>query len=235
MEVEDTYLRLDKDIERLLHFLDEKVGRGEYLVFLTADHGANEALGYQETLRMPGKQYNEEELQAWLEAKINKQFGAGNWIHSVSNYQVYLNRKLVREKRLNQEILQLAVADMLLEFDGIAMAMSARRLLESNQDATNPIRLGYHAKRSGDVIFQLLPGWMDYEVWGTSHGSGYTYDTHVPLIWYGTGITSGSDVNYTRITQIAPTLSFLLGIPLPSGSDPNPVLPLFVSPIQAKQ
>lgn len=226
IEVQDTYLRLDLEMERLIDLLDDKVGKGEYLIFLTADHGSNESLAHLEDLRFPGKLFKKDSLITWLGDRLNKSLGEGEWVKSVSNNQVFLNWELAKQQQLYKADLLLQVADMLLQYEGISTALPSL-VLEHDLQQENLLTRGYHPLRSGDVLFKLLPGWMDYEDWGTSHGSGYTYDTHVPLIWYGTGIAAGSDVNYTSITQIAPTVSFLLGIPLPTGADPYPVPALF--------
>ncbi len=73
--------------------------------------------------------------------------------------------------------------------------------------------------RSGDVYIQLKAGWLDSSYGtGTSHGSPYNYDTHVPLLFYGWGIPDGASAQKTVIPQIAPTISTILNIGFPNGS-----------------
>ena len=82
---------------------------------------------------------------------------------------------------------------------------------------------GYNQKRSGNVVFTFLPAWMDNSETGTTHGAAYSYDTHVPLIFFGSGINKNSNINYTAITEIAPTISVLLNIPYPNGCTSQPI------------
>jgi len=85
------------------------------------------------------------------------------------------------------------------------------------------VQRGYNQKLSGDVVVMLQPGWIEWQGAGTTHGSAYNYDTHVPLVWYGTGILNGSTTEYISITDIAPTLSMILNVPFPNGCTGRPI------------
>ena len=232
IEVEDVYLRLDKDLADLFNYLDQTVGENEYLVFLTADHGVVEVPQFLIDNKLPGGYFrNRQEKQRQTVDYMLKIYGPGDWIDNVSNNQVFLNRELIRDRNVNLQEMQRKVADFLLEFEGINHAFSASELVNTSFDATGIRSLlyrGYNMERSGDVVFTIRPGWLSSSSnQGTSHGSGYIYDTHVPILFYGWGISQGETVKYYAITDIAPTLSMLLDIQLPSMSTGKPIGELF--------
>ena len=121
--------------------------------------------------------------------------------------------------------------NFLLKQDGIANAYSENLIRQSAYDEGGIKGLvvrGYHPKRCGDVVMVQEPGWYSSgRVQGTTHGSPYTYDTHVPVLFYGKGIRKGSSVRYHPITDVAPTVSTLLSIKFPSGCTGQPVEELF--------
>jgi hypothetical protein len=123
------------------------------------------------------------------------------------------------------------VVNFLMAQDGVANAYSQHLLRQGRYDEEGTkgmVIRGYHPKRSGDVVLVLEPGWYGgSRVQGTTHGSAYTYDTHVPIIFYGHGIKKGSSVKYHRVTDIAPTLSILLNIKFPNGCTGQPVEEIF--------
>lgn len=232
VEVEDVYLRLDQDLSDFFTYLDKSVGENEYLVFLTADHGVAEVPQFLIDNKLPGGYFrNRQEKQRQTEDYLQKIYGPGDWIENVSNNQVFLNRKLIRDLNVNLQEMQRKLADFLLEFEGINHVFTASELANTSFDATGIRSLlyrGYNMERSGDVVFTIRPGWLSSSSpQGTSHGSGYIYDTHVPILFYGWGISQGETVKYYAITDIAPTLSMLLDIQLPSMSTGSPIEELF--------
>jgi len=232
VEVEDVYLRLDQDLADLFSYLDQNVGENEYLVFLTADHGVVEVPQFLVDNNLPGGYFttsreNRQKSQDYLQDI----YGPGDWIENVSNGQVFLNRKLIRDKNINLQEIQRKLADFILGFEGISNTYAANEIVNTSEDATGIRNLayrGYNMERSGDVIYILRPGWLSSSSpQGTSHGTGYNYDTHVPILFYGWGIPNGETVKYYTITDIAPTLSMMLDIQLPSMSTGKPVMELF--------
>lgn len=226
VEIQDTYLRLDKDIADLLNYLDKEVGEGNYLVFLTSDHGVVDTPVSLTDKGLPGGMFDSEQAIDSLQVFLNTTFGEADWIETYANQQVYLNRDVIEEQEISLEIMQHEAARFLRRFDGVALTNTAYNFeTEGYGEGLQAMyQRGHYPLRSGDVYIQLAPGWLDRssEV-GTSHGSPYSYDTHVPLIFYGWNIPQGRSSRKTVIPQIAPTISNMLQIEFPSGSS-NDVL-----------
>lgn len=228
-EVEDTYERLDKNIAQIIKALDKKVGEGNYMIFLTADHAVAEVPQYLIDQNVPAGYFNES-LVFKLNEKLAAKFGEGNWIENISNEQVFLNRDMISQKDINLHHVQDYLAHLLLDLEGIAVSYPAHIIagLDYNSGGIKGKMVrGYNQSRSGDVLMAFEPGWMVRNKKGSTHGSSYTYDTHVPLLWHGAGIKKGQSVEYQPITNIAPTLSMILNISLPNGATGKPLLKLF--------
>lgn len=221
IELQDTYLRLDQDLEDLLDYLDHKVGEGNYLVMLTSDHGVVDVPAELMDKKLPGGYFNSSGVMEVLERYLNNQYGEGEWIEAYANQQVYLNRDLISSEGISLQDIQDDVADFLLQFTAVTSTNTSHNLQykDYGDDYQAMYQRGFQYERSGDVFIQLKPGWLDSSSrTGTSHGSPYNYDTHVPLLFYGWGVPHGATSQKTFIPQIAPTISTMLDIPLPSGS-----------------
>ncbi|MDF2156986.1 alkaline phosphatase PafA [Algoriphagus sp. CAU 1675] len=224
-ELEDNYLRLDLEIEKFLNFLDETYGKGEYLVFLTADHGVADIATYMQSENVPAGNINVGYVRSQLIGYTNQVYGEGNWIINVSNDQIFLNHRLARDRGINLSEMQDNLANFLLRFNGIKEVYTASSM--KNTDFTkgraNLLQMGYNQKASGDLLMILEPGWLSGGSRGTSHGTGFTYDTNVPILFYGWGVKAGTSSRYATITDIAPTLSMMLNIRLPNGATGQPI------------
>jgi predicted AlkP superfamily pyrophosphatase or phosphodiesterase len=222
VELHDTYLRLDRDIADLLSYLDEQVGEGDYLVFLSSDHGVVDVPNELIDRNLPGGYFDSKTAVSKLSEHLSDTYGDEEWVESYANQQVYLDRDLVEESEYSIQEIQKEAAQFLLQFEGVQSTNTASNFLSENysQGLQAMYQRGFNYDRSGDVYIQLKSGWLDssYET-GTSHGSPYNYDTHVPLIFYGWNIPQGSSSQKTVIPQIAPTISNLLDISFPSGSE----------------
>ncbi len=221
IEVADIYLRLDRTIAALLTFLDEQVGQGNYLLFLTADHGAVNVPSSLIDKNLPGGYFSSEVAIDSLKGFLKKRYGDQDWILDYTNQQVYLNRGLINEEGLYLELVQLHSAQFLKQFEGVASTNTAYNYatVGYSEGLEEMYQKGFYYGRSGDVYIQLKPGWMDsFYRTGTSHGSPYNYDTHVPLIFYGWKVPQGKSDNKVVIPQIAPTLSDILHIQFPNGA-----------------
>jgi predicted AlkP superfamily pyrophosphatase or phosphodiesterase len=224
IELEDTYLRLDRDLAQMLTFLDTYLGKEKVLVFLTADHAGAEVPAYLESLKIPAGYFTTKQHLQQLKGYLYQTY-QDSLVTAFTNQQIYLNDKALAEKKLNREEVQQTIAQYVLKMDGVASSATALAMQrnEYTQGINGLIQRGYHARRSGDVMVNLLPQWMEYSKTGTTHGSPYTYDTHVPLLWYGWNIKPGSSVSYVAITDIAPTLAFMLNTSLPNGNTGSPI------------
>lgn len=220
VEVEDTYLRLDEDIAQFLTYLDATIGKGQYVFFLTADHGAAHVPGFLKQHNIPAGVLDDATIQVRLNAGLQKTFGITNGVTTVMNYQVYLTDSVIAAKGVNKAMVKQQIIDTLLSIPGIAKAFDLERL----NDAVLPEALkkavtnGYNQKRSGDIQFLFLPQWFDGGNRGTTHGAWNPYDAHIPLLWMGWNIKAGHTNRTTYMTDIAPTLAALLHVQMPSAS-----------------
>ena len=219
-EVEDTYIRLDKDLERFFKFLDAQVGEGNYTVFLTADHGAVEVPSYLQSMKIPSGYLDNKDTKMRFETYLNTKFKSSDLIENVSNNQIFLNRKQIDSLGLNINDVQEAIVNELIGYKHIEKVFSAHTMITSNftTGIESLLQNGYNQKRSGDIILLSDPAYISYGKTGSTHGSGLNYDTHVPLLFFGKGITKGETYNKTVIPDIAPTISALLGISFPNAS-----------------
>ncbi|MGI4863776.1 MAG: alkaline phosphatase family protein [Janthinobacterium lividum] len=225
-EENDLYLRLDLEIARLLQALDKTVGKGNYAVFLTADHGASEVTQYLADHQAPVGAFDKAAVTKAAGAFLTVQLGPGQWLETERNNMYYLNRPLIAQRKLELARVQALLAEFLRDQPGIAQVNTTTQLLTSSSGAALETRLqnGLYYPRFGDVRFELLPGWTGEIGVGASHGTGYAYDTHVPLLWFGMGIPAGVSYAPHTITDIAPTAAMLLNSKLPSACTGQPIV-----------
>mgnify|MGYP003625049847 FL=1 len=224
-EVEDTYLRLDLDLERLFKALDEKVGKNNYTVFLTADHAAVNVPAYLQSVKIPAGYFDSKGFDKKINSFMETNYGASDLIESISNNQIFLNMNKLQELDLDLDDVQEAIVNEIITYKYIDKAYTATALT-STSFSTGIERLiqnGFNQKRSGDVVYVLDPAVISDSKTGSTHGSGLEYDTHVPLLFFGKGIKHGSTLQKTEITDIAPTMSALLNIGYPSGNMGKPL------------
>ena len=230
-EVQDTFMRLDLEIERLISYLDKNIGRDNYIVFLTSDHGAIHNVDYLSQHNMPIGYVDIEKEAESLENHLNVTFDEGNWVSNVDHRKIYLNHSLIEKHSISYKKIIDESVSFLQKVKGIKQVYTSLELreIDSNSEASNRIANGFHSIRSGDLYIDYLPGWIDYsadsieDIKGTTHGSPHNYDTHVPLLWFGGNIPVGSSTRITSISDIAPTLSMILNIQLPFASNSNPL------------
>ena len=227
IEIEDTYLRLDKDLAEILTYLENKFGDDEVLIFLTADHGAVNVPQYLIDNNLPAGYFDQAKMIADLKSHLKKSFNTDTLVASVSNYQVFLHHDYIAQNKLGLEVVEREVSQFLLKQKGISKAITATSLKStefSDRILANAQR-GFNQSRSGDVLYVLESGWIPagYST-GTTHGSPYSYDTHVPLLWYGTGVKQGESDDFVVIPDIAATIAALLQIQMPSACTGSPIV-----------
>ncbi|MEQ9307183.1 MAG: alkaline phosphatase family protein [Marinoscillum sp.] len=222
VEIQDTYIKLDQDLKSFLDHLDETVGKGNYVIFLTADHGVVSNPQFLMDHNLPAGYTDKNQVKSLFAEVTKEQFNNTEYILDVSNDQIFLDRKLIAADGKDLEEIQKIYAQTAMQVDEINEAFTATDM--SRFDYTDPMRQslqnGYNRKLSGDVLVLKKAAHLSdgYDRKGTTHGSPYTYDTHVPLLFYGTGVKKGSTTNKTYITDIVPTMSMLLDISLPNGA-----------------
>ena len=227
IEIEDTYLRLDRELAEFFSFLDEKVGKDQYTVFLTADHGAAHAVWYSQNHDIPADYFNTTALVDGLNGELAKQFNAAGIADTCSNYQITFSQKVLKEHKLDMNAIKKASIEWLSQQPGVEYAIDLSKVGES--PVAEPVRSmvmnGYYARRSGPIQLILNAGWFEAnKKTGTTHGTWNPYDTHIPLLFMGWGIHPGHTNQVVNMTDIAPTLAALLHIQMPNGCVGKPIL-----------
>ena len=221
IEVEDTYLRLDKDIEEFFKTLDATVGKGQYTVFLSSDHGAAHNPKFLTDHKIPAQLWDGRTILNNLNTELEKEFKQPKLVLGFGNYQVNLNNPLIASSKLNlSEIKQFAI-NFLNKQEGVTFVVDMEKISSASlPDAIkSKIIAGYNKDRSGAIQILLKPGWFQgYSATGTTHGSWNPYDTHIPLVFMGWGIKQGTLNRPTSMADIAPTVAALLHIQEPNGN-----------------
>lgn len=226
VETEDTYLRLDRALAGFLSYLDRKVGRGNYLVFLSADHGAMNNARFLQDRRIPAGSWDAAAAAKYLDEALREQYPeAAGAVSMVMNYQVFFNRALIREKRLDFRRIKEIVTARLKEDRDVLYACDMEQVATATIPDEVKYRIinGYNRERSGDVAVVLKPAYYAHGLKGTDHGAWNPYDTHIPLVFMGWGIHHGSTTRRTSMTDIAPTVAALLHIQAPDGCVGQPI------------
>lgn len=223
IEVEDTYLRLDKDIAEILTSLDNSLGRGNYMVFLSADHGVADVPGFSKSQKIPAGVMDMGLVSKEIKSALKKAFGDGEFVTAEDNYQLYLNDTLLKAKNISYAQIHSVVRESLLKREDIADVVDLHNLANSTLPDYQMmfVKNGLNPRRSGDIMLVLNPNWFTGRIQGTTHGTLYRYDTHVPLLFYGWNIKTGETTLRTNISDISPTIADLLNILEPSGSIGN--------------
>ncbi|HEY1024484.1 MAG TPA: alkaline phosphatase PafA [Sphingobacteriaceae bacterium] len=226
IEVEDTYLRLDRDLESFFNYLDQHVGKGMYTVFLSADHGAAHNANFLTDNKIAAGLYPTSALLKTLNSQLEQEYNVKNLIRSFSNYQVSLNYQAIEAGKISEAELRSKIVAFLKKQEGVAFVVD----LENAQTATIPnayreqILNGHNPDRSGVIQIILKPGWYSgYSATGTTHGTISPFDTHIPFMLMGWGIKTGRSNTHYYMTDIAPTISALLRIQEPNGNIGKPV------------
>jgi predicted AlkP superfamily pyrophosphatase or phosphodiesterase len=224
IESEDGFLRLDKELGSLFDFLDTRVGKGQYTVFLSADHGVAQIPEFMKENKMPAGRIFMNEWTKYLNQQLNERFHIPNIILNDDNSQLALNHRALDSTGLDKKEIIQQIITQLSRDSAIAMVFPIEELNTVPLPATLRIKMnnGYYKPRNGDIQIILKPNY--FEAWnntGTTHGSWYLYDSHIPLIWYGWGIKKGKTYRETYMTDIAPTIAALLNIQAPNGSVGN--------------
>ena len=228
IETQDTYLRLDRDLASLLEFLDKEIGKDQYLIFLTADHAGVRTPSYLLENKTPAGYINENTFKDSLAGFYFRSYG-DSLVLDYTNQQFYLSQQKITAKKLNPQEVHEKGKNYLLQLNGVSSVFTKdvlRSGLQMQNDIGQKTMMGFNDERCGDLFVNFYHGYVEYHQTGTTHGSPYNYDTHVPLLFFGNGIKKGEDWNLYQITDIAPTVSALLNIPFPGGATGKVIVPL---------
>lgn len=220
IEIEDTYLRLDKDLSDFFTYLDRRYGKGEYLFFITADHGVSHTPEYLMDNKLPGGAMDYEALIESVNETVKSEFGMDSIVLAAANGQLYLNLEEIKKRGLSQVLLEDKVVELIEKAPAVANAIPTRRLGVAVLPEAIKSRLikGQNFERGGDIVVVLKSGWKHGSLTGASHSHWNPYDAHIPLVWMGWGIEQGKTNRTVNMTDIAPTIAAMLRIQMPSGN-----------------
>lgn len=219
IEIEDVYLWLDQDIAGLLKYLDQQLGKGNYLVFLTADHAAAQNAFFMEQNKIPAKSLSFKKLKHQLNQYLFSIYKDSSLVRSLYNYQVFLDHGRMQDIGIKESGLLRDIQIWLENQEGITAVynLSDGSVNNAPEPLSSMIKNGYFRNRCGGLQLILNPQWYSgYGQTGTTHGGWNPYDTHIPLLWYGWHVPEGESFQPTSITDIAPTLAALLHIQMPN-------------------
>ena len=228
IELQDTYLRLDQTIAEFLQYLDTTVGKGNYLVFLTADHAGAENVNHLKDNKYQVENISEKNVEQAI-AEFSKTYFGDDLLLNYSNYNVFINKTKIKEKGLELIRVKQAFKEFLMTQKHIKRVYTEEDILASSgaDYYLDFMAKGFDATQNGDLIVLDKPGYIEYIGTGTSHGTPYSYDTHVPCLFYGWNIKKGESHEKKEITQIAPTLAQKLKITFPNGTEAKVMTEIF--------
>jgi hypothetical protein len=218
--VEDITLQTDRVVGKLLELVDRRVGLDRTIVILTADHGVSPVPEELNAVKMPGGRFQRPELMDAARQALSDAYGAGQWIEGRAGSAFYLNQTLIALKGLDPAAVEQTVASGVEKLAPVWRAYTRTQLREGHVPSdpwSRRVLLSHNRERSGDVDILLEPYWMAGED-GTTHGSAFSYDTHIPLVIMGPGIRAGRYHRTVALNDLAPTLATLAGVETPSGS-----------------
>jgi len=218
--VRDISIRTDRLLGKLFDYIDKTAGAGNALVVLSADHGVVPVPEVNEARKMPGGRLSGAALTKKMNEALVKRFGPGAWLLPGPVTMPYLNLELIGEGKLDAADVERVAADAAMTEPHIARVYT-RHELASGRVQEDPIgkavSLGFYGPRYGDLLIVTEPYYL-FDATGTSHGTPYNYDNHVPVIFFGTGIKAGVYPEKIAVNDVAPTLAAILGVDQPSGS-----------------
>lgn len=218
VEIEDNYIKLDKEFELFFNYLDKKVGKGNYLFFLTADHAVAHVPAFLQQHQMPAKTMRSSKK---AEEATMKKFGLKKLVEASANYQLYLNRKDIDSAGLDFGAVKSYLIAELNKEEDVLLAFDNASINAANLPAEYKEMFikGFNHKLAGDIQVVYKPGYFfSNSNTGTTHGSMYPYDSHIPLLWMGWGVKQGLTHRKVYMSDIAATLGAILKIQMPSGN-----------------
>ncbi|MGB0976648.1 MAG: hypothetical protein ACPGSG_06685, partial [Prolixibacteraceae bacterium] len=208
----------------LLNFMDQKYGKGNYLVSIANFNPTQYGVEYlKEELKMPVEYFNPTSATALLKSYLNIRFEKGNWILLSDNQQIFFDRDLIRKRKLSLEEFQNETATFLKDFEAISQAWGASTLLQTDFTSQNnlPFSHGFNAKRSGDVVYKLRPNWALKDRY---KAPAYHGENLMMFMFLGNQVKQHNDPSSKDATDLIPTLSYLLSLPSPNGSSGEAII-----------
>lgn len=220
---DEAYLELDKDLARLFEALDEQVGKGNYIAFLTADHGAAHNSQWMEDHQLHAGKWLSQDLRKDLDAYLTAKFGNTKpLILGILDYRFYLDKECISEQGLDYQQVKDVIIEYLRQSPNLSFVVDGEKIATSSIPPIirDRMLLGYNYHRGGEIYVVPEPGYYEFGSWsspvGTTHGEWNPYDAHIPLLFYGWHVPHGSHAQEVHITDIAPTVCSLIHIQQPN-------------------
>jgi arylsulfatase A-like enzyme len=230
-EVRDISIRTDRVLGKLFQFVDAQIGMQNVLVVFTADHGVAPLPEVNAQRKMPGGRMPAGIVRETVQKALTQKYGEGKWITSPSEHSLYLNRDLIREKKLDEAEVNRTAAQAALGIPHVFRVYTREQLMNGSaleDQVGRRVMNGFYVRRGADVYIMLEPYWM-FAPHGTTHGTTFSYDAHVPVTFMGPGIKAGNFYEAIAVNDIAPTLATILSIEFPSGSVGRVLSEIFTS------
>lgn len=220
-EVHDMTLRTDRLLAEFFEYLDRRIGLDRVIIALSSDHGVApipehaKAMGY-------GGRIEIRSTTAAVEDALKKQFGDEKWVRQFANSNIYFDDELIAKNKADREEMEKTACAALMKTPGVGACFTRSEITEGELPKTKialSVARGFYPARNGDVVVVPQPFYFFSEGLGTTHGTPYSYDTHVPVIFFGAGVAAGRHATEAGPVDIAPTLAALLDVTPPSNSE----------------
>lgn len=219
-QVRDIAIRTDRTIGRLLNQVDKIIGLQHTLVAFTTDHGVAPVPEALRERGLPGGRMTNREFFDPIQQALATRFGDGKWLMATAGTSPYLNYELIEKLQLDPAEVRRVAAAAAAKVPHVARVYTRDQLLRGevpNDRIGSRVLRGFNAQRSGDLEVILEPYWIR-RADGTTHGTPYSYDAHIPLIIMGRRVRAGEYSDHVALNDLAPTLATLVGVEIPAGS-----------------
>lgn len=219
-EFQDVVMRLDRDVERLLKELDARVGKGNYTVFLTFSEARELLPRDLQKMRLNSEYFSIFKAVALMKSFLSSMYGPGDWVADYDASQIYLDRELIARKKIPLKEMQDRITDFLVEFEGVSHVMTAHALTHNSSAAGSGVlfRNAFSQKKSGDVLYSLLPAWVGDLKDREDYYARYSKRHRVPLYLYGAGVPADLKPR-CMMTELLSVMCGILKIPVPYTAD----------------
>lgn len=225
----EVYMQLDKELAHFFNELDKRVGRGNYLLFLTADHGAAHNPNFMKEHNQPAGGWDAGLARKSINKAVEDELGVSNVIKAIYDYRIYLNDSIIESNDIDKNQVKEIALDVLKQDKDLILAVDYEKVEQASIPSFLKERIinGYHRGRSGDIFVMTRAGYLPFKVKddykGTTHSAWNPYDSHIPLVFMGWHITPGETTIPTRMVDIAPTVCSMLHIQMPNSCIGEPI------------
>lgn len=225
----EVYMQLDKELAHFFNELDKRVGRGNYLLFLTADHGAAHNPNFMKEHNQPAGGWDAGLARKSINKAVEYELGVSNVVKAIYDYRIYLNDSIIESNDIDKNQVKEIALDVLKQDKDLILAVDYEKVEQASIPSFLKERIinGYHRGRSGDIFVMTRAGFLPFKVKddykGTTHSAWNPYDSHIPLVFMGWHITPGETTIPTRMVDIAPTVCSMLHIPMPNSCIGEPI------------